>query len=276
MEVKMKDKNTLDLGTIDELEDRHDIPLAKVKKLMETRPIIREKGEEFTLLSIPMEIEFKALLDNLDVEFRRRVIEGIPGITFPSKSGNVFAFISKVGRTNTAFDLGIISRRLNVKRIINLGTAGSLSDNVHSFDVVIANNVAYYDVDLTAFDYTYGQMSGCPPYFRADPSFLKPLDSLKLPIRIHRGLILTADSFMTQNNVNQKILSNFDNPLCIDMEGAAVGQVAYRLGVPFIIIRSISDVVHQDGTVHAHENFALMSAKNGAKIALHLLNNQTN
>lgn len=149
----MKDKNTLDLGTIDELEDRHDIPLAKVKKLMETRPIIREKGEEFTLLSIPMEIEFKALLDNLDVEFRRRVIEGIPGITFPSKSGNVFAFISKVGRTNTAFDLGIISRRLNVKRIINLGTAGSLSDNVHSFDVVIANNVAYYDVDLTAFDY---------------------------------------------------------------------------------------------------------------------------
>ena len=78
----MKDKNTLDLGTIDELEDRHDIPLAKVKKLMETRPIIREKGEEFTLLSIPMEIEFKALLDNLDVEFRRRVIEGIPGITF--------------------------------------------------------------------------------------------------------------------------------------------------------------------------------------------------
>ena len=65
-------------------------------------------------------------------------------------------------------------------------------------------------------------MSGCPPYFRADPSFLKPLDSLKLPIRIHRGLILTADSFMTQNNVNQEILSNFDNPLCIDMEGAAV------------------------------------------------------
>ena len=31
----MKDKNTLDLGKIDELEDRHDIPLAKVKKLMD-------------------------------------------------------------------------------------------------------------------------------------------------------------------------------------------------------------------------------------------------
>lgn len=60
------------------------------------------------------------------------------------------------------------------------------------------------------------------------------MDSLKLPIRIHRGLILTADSFMTQNNVNQEILSNFDNPLCIDMEGAAVGQVAYRLGVPLL------------------------------------------
>ena len=34
----MKDKNTLDLGTIDELEDRHDIPLAKVKKLMSDHP----------------------------------------------------------------------------------------------------------------------------------------------------------------------------------------------------------------------------------------------
>lgn len=268
----MEIKNTVELGVLREDKPKRDIPISKVKRLMKSRPITREKGEEFILLSIPMEVEFKALLDNLTVEYRRRVIEGIPGITFTSKSGNVFAFISKVGRTNTAFDLGLISRRLNVKKIINMGTAGALSSEIKSLDVVIGTKVAYYDVDLTAFNYAYGQMSGCPPYFKADSQLIKSIENLDTAIPIHRGLILTADSFITNENVNRDILSNFDQPLALDMEGAAVGQIAERLGVPFIIIRCISDSIENDNNVMIHEEFATLSARRAAIVAIHMLN----
>lgn len=273
----MAEKKPLELGGVDALfEPENDVSLTKVKKLMKTRPVIREKGEPYILLSIPMELEFKALLDKLDVPFRRRVIEGIPGITFRARSGSVFAFISKVGRTNTAFDLGLISQRLNVRRIINMGTAGSLAPEVRSLDVVAATAVAYYDVDLTAFDYAYGQMSGCPPYFRTDSKLLKSLDELETTIAIHKGLILTADSFLTKENVEADILRRFDRPLALDMEGAAVGQVAERLGVPFSIIRCISDSIESDNNRVVHEEFATMSARRAAAVALHLLNVETN
>lgn len=265
-------RKTSELGVLTDDRPKRDIPISKVKRLMKSRPITREKGEEFILLSIPMEVEFKALLDNLSVDYRRRVIEGIPGITFESKSGNVFAFISKVGRTNTAFDLGLISRRLNVKKIINMGTAGAISSDIKSLDVVIGTKVAYYDVDLTAFNYEYGQMSGCPPYFKADTQLAKSIENLNTSIPIHRGLIVTADSFITKNNVNKEILSHFDNPLALDMEGAAVGQVAERLGVPFIIIRCISDSIEKDNNVVVHEEFATLSARRAAIVAIHMLN----
>lgn len=272
----MTKEKLIEIGVVDaERDGSGDISLTKVKKLMKTRPVNREKGTPYILLSIPMELEFKALLDKLEVPFRRRVIEGIPGITFTAKAGEVFAFISKVGRTNTAFDLGLISQRLNVKKIINMGTAGSLAESVNSLDVVIATSVAYYDVDLTAFDYEYGQMSGCPPYFKTDSQLLMSFDSLETSIPIHKGLILTADSFITKENLNLEILKHFDHPLALDMEGAAVGQVAERLAVPFIIIRCISDNIEGENNRVVHEEFATLSARRAATIALHLLSQET-
>ena len=78
------------------------------------------------LLAIPMESEFKALKMALNERLEPKTINGISGYTFISKKkGLVFAYESKVGRVNTALDLGILAASLDIKEIINLGISYS-------------------------------------------------------------------------------------------------------------------------------------------------------
>ena len=80
-------------------------------------------------------------------------------------------------------------------------------------------------------------------YFPADKATADKLVEAcrTLPgINIFRGRIASGDVFVTAHERRQKIADMFDALAC-EMEGAAVGTVCYRNGVPFAILRSISD-----------------------------------
>ena len=63
---------------------------------------------------------------------------------------------------------------------------------------MIAEKLAYHDVDVTAFGYEYGQMAQQPLYFESDKKFVTLIqESLsKLNQKWHLGLIATGDSFI--------------------------------------------------------------------------------
>ena len=61
-----------------------------------------------------------------------------------------------------------------------------------------------------------------------------------------------------------KIRNKF-NADCVEMEGAAIAQVCYICNIPFIIIRSISDVVNGTNTID-YDKFAISSANKVAKL----------
>lgn len=214
-----------------------------------------------------MESEFTALRLALGARLKRRTVGGIRGYEFASGLGPVFAYGSRVGRVNSAFDLAGLARKFNIKLIANLGSAGSLTPEVKPLDVVVASESAYYDVDLTAFGYRYGQMAGSPASYKAQILPFETDGSFKT----HMGLILTADSFLTAATVDYNILRRFDNPLAVDMEGAAVGQVAGRLNKPYVLVRAISDEVSGSDNAEAHEELVTVCCRNAVSVLLSML-----
>lgn len=77
-------------------------------------------------------------------------------------------------------------------------------------------------------------------------------------VRTGRGV--TGDQFIDQDQRNS-IIERLD-PLCVDMESAAVAHVAYANDVPFLAIRAISDTPFNSGleVYHAHSESAAKQA----------------
>lgn len=59
-------------------------------------------------------------------------------------------------------------------------------------------------------------------------------------IGVHVGRVVSGDQFISDKAVKERISANFDG-YCTEMEGAAIAQAAYLNGVPFVILRAISD-----------------------------------
>ena len=70
--------------------------------------------------------------------------------------------------------------------------------------------------------------------------------------------------------MKEKIRSKFDSE-AIEMEGAAIAQVCKLDNIPFLIIRSISDVPNNNNKV-TYEEFLEISSNKVADIMIKLMN----
>ena len=55
------------------------------------------------------------------------------------------------------------------------------------------------------------------------------------------GRIATGDQFISEKPVKTRIAQNF-SPACVEMEGAAIAHACHLNGIPFVIIRCMSDM----------------------------------
>jgi adenosylhomocysteine nucleosidase len=55
------------------------------------------------------------------------------------------------------------------------------------------------------------------------------------------GLVLTGDQIVTSRAVREALVKDFPEAACIDMETAAVAQVAHQNGLPWSALRVTSD-----------------------------------
>lgn len=230
------------------------------------------------LVICAMRSEYQALINKIRVG-KEATFAGIQGTLFPIPGGEAFAFhCPGIGKVCTAFTIGKLAEAIDIQGIINTGVGGSLSDRVNPLDVVIANKVAYHDVDLTAFGNPYGQLDGFPLWFEVDKDYLKKAQEIDVQanFRIVIGSIISGDKFVTEKNLSKKELKLFNNPDVCDMESAAVAQCATMLKVPFCIIRSISDNTRQKSNSNLYEEFLELAAKHAASVTLWMLNIENN
>src|SRR5690625_3139884 len=187
-------------------------------------------------------------------------------------SQQVVLLKSGIGKVNAAMATTILMERFAPSYVINTGSAGGFTNHLKVGDIVIANEVVHHDVDVTAFNYTYGQVPNLPPTFLADETLMNKvkitLDTLSIPYQI--GLLGTGDSFMSEEQRIASVKSMFPAMIAAEMEGAAIAQVCYQCETPVIIIRALSDIAGKESPISLN-NFLQLPAKNATKIIQHFI-----
>lgn len=181
---------------------------------------------------------------------------------------------SGVGKVNAAITTYVLINHFNTNRIIFTGIAGAAGPKLNVADVVISTALVQHDVDLTAFGAPKGQLDGYDDrYFYAD----KKLQAIALVAaneavgkdRVHSGIIATGDQFIADKTVVSMLLEEF-NAIAVEMEGAAVAQVADMFDIPLVVIRTISDKA--DGSAHlVYEEAKQVTADNSVAITLNMI-----
>ncbi|MDR0298331.1 MAG: 5'-methylthioadenosine/adenosylhomocysteine nucleosidase [Streptococcaceae bacterium] len=172
---------------------------------------------------------------------------------------------SGIGKVAASVATTLLVQLFEVDALINTGSAGAVSRALSVGDVVLADTLAYHDVDVTAFGYTYGQMAQQPLYFESSRYFIDELKKTLVAPAV--GLIVSADSFVTDT---ARIRAHFPEALATDMESTAIAQTAVMLGKPFAIIRAISDNADHAASV-SFDEFILEAGKKSAETLLAFL-----
>lgn len=176
---------------------------------------------------------------------------------------------SGIGKVNAGICTQILADLYGVTHIINTGVAGSLDVAIDIGDIVVSTDVLYHDVDATNFGYALGEIPQLGTLsFPADEKMAELAKSVcekvNTEIKTFSGRIVSGDQFVCDNAVKEKISSNFHG-LCTEMEGAAIGQAAYLNGVPFVILRAISDKADNSADMD-YPTFERKAAEHCAKL----------
>ncbi len=147
------------------------------------------------------------------------------------------------GKVNAALCAQIMIDKFGVGEIINTGIGCSLGSTVKIRDVVIAKDVCQYDIDTTACGDEPGFISGLGVVkIKADAFISEALEKAakRCGARVHTGTVASGDTFIASSALKEKTASLF-GAVCGEMEGGAIGQVCYANGVPFAVLRTVSD-----------------------------------
>lgn len=180
---------------------------------------------------------------------------------------------SGIGKVNAAMSTTILHERFKPDYIINTGSAGGFAEELEVGDLVISENVVHHDVDVTAFDYDYGQVPQMPTYFTPDEklsSIAKEAANGLTDVKAVSGLIATGDSFMSDHDRVHFVRTKFPEIKAAEMEAAAIAQVCYQYKTPFVIIRALSDIAGKDSSI-SFDQFLDKAAKNAATLIMKIL-----
>ena len=179
---------------------------------------------------------------------------------------------SGIGKVNAARATQILIDNMKVDYIFNIGVAGAVCTSLDVGDIVIGEKLVQHDFDITAFNHEKGYIPSVGKYIFSDEYLLKiAMECIK---NAKNGVIASGDIFCTDLKVSEKINKKF-NALCVEMEGASIAQVCYLSHIPFLIIRSISDVPGKDNKM-VYEKFLIDSSKKVAKGLFEILKKLSN
>ena len=176
---------------------------------------------------------------------------------------NVALLKSGIGKVSAAIGATLLLEHCKPDMIINTGSAGGLAPSLKVGDIVVSDEVRYHDADVTAFGYEIGQMAGCPAAFAADSQLINAAEFCigELGLNAVRGLIVSGDVFVNGAEMLAKIRHNFPNAVAVEMEATAIGHVCHNFGVPFVVVRAISDVADQESHLSFDEFLTLAASQ---------------
>ncbi len=181
---------------------------------------------------------------------------------------------SGIGKVNAAVCTQILADSFGAELIINTGIAGSLKNEINIGDIVISTDVVHHDMEATGFGYEPGQIPQMKEFsFFADEMISRLAEcvcrEVNPEIEVFKGRVASGDQFISSQAVKDRIKKQFD-AYCVEMEGAAIAQTAHLNGIPFIIIRAISDKA-DDSASMSYEQFEKQAIEHSVKLTENLM-----
>lgn len=177
-----------------------------------------------------------------------------------------------IGKVNAAVATSLLIDHFKADLVINTGSAGAIAPGLKIGDLVIADQLSYNDVDNRVFDYQYGQIPQMDAFFVSDSEINNKIKIVaeNNNWQVDTGLIVSGDSFISNQKSIEEIRTHFPTALVTEMEGAAVGQTCAQYDIPFTVIRAVSDTADEEADIDFDE-FVLEAGKKSAELVMALL-----
>ncbi len=179
-----------------------------------------------------------------------------------------------VGKVNAAMCAQLLIDAFDPDAVICTGVAGALHDGLEVGDVMIAEDCVQHDVRVDFLGLPPGQIPFSDlRFFAASPVLLEKVRAVGVQGHsLHVGRVCTGDTFVQDESRRRWIHEELRGD-CVEMEGAAVGQVCALNDVPFLLVRAISD--RADGSSDVDfQAFLQEAAHSSARVVLHLLEDE--
>ena len=213
-----------------------------------------------------MDVEVNMLLEKIQKEGSYKKTEAGSLVFFEGTLCGCSVVIVKcgIGKVNAALCAQRLILQFGVDCVINSGIAGCMTNKLGVLDFAVSTEAVYHDIDVTSWGYKHGQIPQMKTsVFEADKKLIEFAKSafekseLSAKHKILAGRIASGDQFICDSALKSLIKERMD-PVCVEMEGAAIAHACYLNGIPFVILRCISDMADdaQECTYEFNEKVA--------------------
>ncbi|MGN0728115.1 5'-methylthioadenosine/adenosylhomocysteine nucleosidase [Treponema sp.] len=202
--------------------------------------------------AMSVELEFlKSKLETAD-NLPKTVQSG--GMSFTEgriKDTQVVIVKSGIGKVNAALCAQRLILQFGCTHIVNTGIAGAAAAGLKILDFVVSADALYHDMDATGFGYRKTEIPQmeCSD-FPADKAMIEAAQQAFGEFSKEHSLVLgriaTGDQFVS-GSAQKSAIQQACAPACIEMEGAAVAHACWVNGIPFVVIRCMSDMADENG-----------------------------
>ncbi len=228
--------------------------------------------------------EKNALISELKGEAEEIVVSkkfNLTALKYQYGQHDIYVKETGMGNVNAGIGLAMVLEQIDIDQILLIGVGGALRSDLKIGDMIISESVLQHDY-LSSLDFDDCRMYPGELILTEednnnhDPLIKSKKKNINLDfvnkLEVIPGLILSGSEFVGTTERKQDLAKLHPDATLVDMEASAIGYVANKVGVPFIIAKTVSDRLLPDGTIKSDFKLFLEKAsKNAAKVTAKLL-----
>ncbi|MBE1546048.1 adenosylhomocysteine nucleosidase [Mycobacterium sp. OAS707] len=160
---------------------------------------------------------------------------------------------SGMGKVNAALVTTLLADRFGCRTIVFTGVAGGLDPGLAIGDIVVADFLIQHDAGVVENGRVRTYQPGYVPVINPTDRLGYPVDGelldrvrerladVSIPGQIVYGTVLSGDQYLNCETTRDRLRSDLGGQ-AIEMEGGAVAQVCESFGIPWLVIRALSDL----------------------------------
>lgn len=216
-----------------------------------------------------MEQEVTAFVELLS-DCRRVTVGGVACVQAKLEDRTILVARSGIGKVNAAYTMTQLATHFPLEYCINIGSAGGLDSQFKVNDIILATQCSMHDFDI-GNGFGVDERFNCFPDPQLNERAIAVLTAQNQVV--HTGLLVCGDQFVHDPHHYQTILERFPTALACDMESYAIGKVCSLMNLPFIVLRSLSDIVFSADNALDFEQYLIGAARQSARFSYEFIIN---